>query len=125
MFDIGFWELAIIAVIALIVVGPEEFPSLVRSVTRGISKIKQFISAVKSDMDFEIERVEELKRLVEQEAKLAEMEELAKSLDDSVAVSKPGEAATEGREKNNEPDKQRSVEDSAKKHSAGSSHGSD
>ena len=58
MFDIGFWELTVIAVIALIVVGPEDFPSLVRNISRGIAKVRQFVSAVKSDMDFEIERVE-------------------------------------------------------------------
>ncbi|NOY62665.1 MAG: twin-arginine translocase subunit TatB, partial [Gammaproteobacteria bacterium] len=32
MFDIGFWEITVIAVIALLVVGPDEFPQLVRSV---------------------------------------------------------------------------------------------
>ena len=124
MFDIGFWELAVIAVIALIVVGPEEFPSLVRNISRGIAKIRQYVSAVKSDMDFEIERVEELKRLVEKEAKLAEMEELAKSLDSRIAMSK-SDPAPESRGQDNELDKQRSVEDSAKKHVAGPPNGPD
>ena len=124
MFDIGFWELALIAVIALIVVGPEEFPALIRNVSRGIAKIRQFVSAVKSDMDFEIERVVELKKLVEKESKLAEMEELAKDLGNSVSVSKPV-SALESRGQNHELDKQRTTEDPAKKHVAGPSHGSE
>ena len=124
MFDIGFWELAVIAVIALIVVGPEEFPSLVRNISRGIAKLRQYISAVKSDMDFEIDRVEELKRLIEQEAKVAEMEELAKSLDSRITATH-SDVAPESRGKNNELDKQRSVKDPAKKHVAGPSNGSE
>ncbi len=118
-----------IGVIALIVVGPEEFPSLVRSFTNGVAKIRQFISAVKSDMDFEIDRVEEIKRLVEKEAKLAEMEALVKDLGNSVSVAKPGEtvepgSVSESREqKDNELEKQRSTEDPAKKHPAGPSDG--
>ena len=123
MFDIGFWELAIIAVIALIVVGPEEFPALVRNMTAGIRKIREFISAVKSDMDFEIERVEELKRLVEKEAKLAEMDELAKDLGQSISVSQ-SKSTQEGRGQNNELDKQGSTENQAKEQSAGSLPGS-
>ncbi len=73
MFDIGFWEIIVIAVIALIVVGPDEFPVLVQSIGRGIGKARRFLTSVKHDLDYEIERASEVKRLMEEEARIAEM----------------------------------------------------
>ncbi len=73
MFDIGFWEIVLIGVVALLVVGPEEFPSMLRNVGRGIGKARRFLSSVKSDLDFEIDKANELKRLVTKETELSEL----------------------------------------------------
>ncbi len=51
MFDIGFWELALIAIIALLVVGPERMPALAKKVGSYIGKLKKFIANVKSDVE--------------------------------------------------------------------------
>ena len=75
MFDIGFWEIAVIAVVALMVVGPDEFPALVRNIGGWIGKIRQFMSDTKNDLDREFSKVEELKQLVEREASLAKLHE--------------------------------------------------
>ena len=73
MFDIGFWEITLIAVVALLVVGPKEFPSLVRNIGRGLGKVRGFLSSVKSDLDFEIDKANEVKRLMEKESEIAKL----------------------------------------------------
>jgi sec-independent protein translocase protein TatB len=88
MFDIGFWELSVIAVVALIVVGPEELPSLIRNVTAGVRKVRRTVNAIRTDLDHELRRADELKQLIAEEARLAEMEKLAEDTRASVPLNK-------------------------------------
>ena len=60
MFDFGMWEIAIIFVITLIVVGPEKMPALARKAGLYVGKFKKFVSKIKNDINSEIE-AEELK----------------------------------------------------------------
>ena len=60
MFDFGMWEIAIILVITLIVVGPEKMPALTRKAGLYVGKFRKFVSKIKNDINSEIE-VEELK----------------------------------------------------------------
>jgi sec-independent protein translocase protein TatB len=76
MFDVGFWEILVIAVVALLVVGPDEFPTLVRKASQGLSKIRQFTSAVKTEFQREVEKAEEIKRKIEQETRIAELHKI-------------------------------------------------
>jgi sec-independent protein translocase protein TatB len=75
MFDIGFWEIALIAVVALLVVGPDEFPSLVRNIGAWIGKIRHFMTETKNDLDREFLKAEELKQMIERETSLAALHE--------------------------------------------------
>ncbi len=88
MFDIGFWELAVIAVVALLVVGPEEFPALVRSVSTWLGKIRAFIQDARSELEQEVNKAEELKRLVEKEAELARLHEIIDEANGAIAVNR-------------------------------------
>ncbi len=54
MFDIGFWEVFLIGIIALFVVGPERLPDLARKAGMYYSKLSRFISGVKADIDREM-----------------------------------------------------------------------
>jgi sec-independent protein translocase protein TatB len=63
MFDIGFWELLIIAVVALLVVGPERLPGLARTAGMWVGKVRRFVNSVKADIDREV-RTEELQKLL-------------------------------------------------------------
>ena len=60
MFDFGMWEIAIIFVITLIVVGPEKMPALARKAGLYVGKFRKFVSKIKNDINSEIE-AEELK----------------------------------------------------------------
>lgn len=65
MFDIGFSELFLVLVVALIVVGPERLPALARKVGRYIGKAKQSFESVKREVESELETEELNKRLAE------------------------------------------------------------
>lgn len=75
MFDIGFWELVVIGVVALLVFGPEEFPTMVRNVMGTMRKVRQLASSVRADLDHEIRKAEELKQAVARETELAKLHE--------------------------------------------------
>jgi sec-independent protein translocase protein TatB len=55
MFDVGFWELALIALVALLVFGPEQLPSIIRELSCWYRKIQTAISAAKSEIDYELQ----------------------------------------------------------------------
>lgn len=71
MFDLGFSELIVIAVVTLIVVGPERLPKVARTAGHLLGRLQRYVSDVKSDIQREMQ-LEELKKLqqqVEQQAR--------------------------------------------------------
>lgn len=89
MFDIGFWEIAVIAVVALLVVGPNELPSLLRTVGAMVRKVRRFVREARADLDNEIKKVDELKRLMAKEAEIAELHENIDPTKPTVPVKRP------------------------------------
>ena len=77
MFDIGFWELAVIGVIALLVVGPERLPALARSVGLWVGRIRRYVSHVKQDIEREL-HAEEVRQLIEKPSELESLRDVAK-----------------------------------------------
>lgn len=75
MFDIGFLELIIIAIVGLVVVGPERLPDVARTVGRYTGRLRRFIVNVKADIDREIQQ-EELKKAIERDAGLDEIKQI-------------------------------------------------
>ena len=73
MFDVGFQELTLISLIALIVVGPERLPRMARTLGLWMGKIRYYVGQVKSDIDREV-RAQELKELLDKPAR--ELDEL-------------------------------------------------
>jgi sec-independent protein translocase protein TatB len=59
MFDIGFWEIMLIAVMGLVVLGPERLPVAIRTVRDWISGVRKFSDTVKSELKEEL-RINEL-----------------------------------------------------------------
>lgn len=54
MFDVGFWELVLCAVVALIVLGPERMPVAVRSVAHWLGAARSMLNAVKAEFEQEL-----------------------------------------------------------------------
>ena len=67
MFDVGFQELTLIGVIALIVVGPERLPKMARTLGLWMGKIRYYVGQVKSDIEREV-RAQELKEMLDKPA---------------------------------------------------------
>ena len=62
MFDIGFSEIVVIAVVALIVIGPEKLPKTARTLGHLFGRLQRYVNDVKSDISREIE-LDELRKL--------------------------------------------------------------
>ena len=65
MFDIGFSEIVVIAVVALIVIGPERLPKAARTMGHLFGRLQRYVNDVKADINREME-LEELRSLREQ-----------------------------------------------------------
>ena len=85
MFDIGILEILVIAVVALLIVGPEEFPYLLRSVGRTFGKVRRMISSVRDQFEDEIDKAEQIKQKMQEEAKLANLHQEIKDGVDNVS----------------------------------------
>jgi len=77
MFDIGFWELAVIGVIALLVVGPDRLPALARNVGLWVGRIRRYVSHVKQDIEREL-HADEVRQLIEKPDELDGLRDIAK-----------------------------------------------
>ncbi len=62
MFDIGFSEIFIIAVVALIVIGPERLPRVARTLGHLFGRLQRYVAEVKADINREME-LDELRKL--------------------------------------------------------------
>ena len=104
MFDIGFSELMVIGVVALIVIGPEKLPRMARTVGHLAGRLQRYVSDVKADINREIE-LDELRKMrdsMQQAASSFESNvqselhktetELNKSVEDVVSDKKTEEA---------------------------------
>jgi sec-independent protein translocase protein TatB len=78
MFDIGFWELVLVAVVALLVVGPERLPELVRESGRWLRAARRFVSDARN----QIERELDLDAQGDYRRNIADLERLMKSAPD-------------------------------------------
>lgn len=68
MFDIGFLEILLIGVVALLVVGPERLPDLARKLGRWVGQARAYVRSVKMDIERELE-AEDLKSILSEQKK--------------------------------------------------------
>ena len=86
MFDIGFWELLLIAIVALVVVGPERLPKLIRVVGLWVGKANASVQSIRSEISREL-RAEELKQALNKTVDMPDLSETL-SLDPDNKVTK-------------------------------------
>jgi len=77
MFDMGFTEMMLIGIVALIVIGPERLPGVARTAGKYFGRLKRFMTSVKADVEQEL-RADELRQI------LADQQEELNTLKDSI-----------------------------------------
>jgi sec-independent protein translocase protein TatB len=87
MFDIGFSELVVIGLVALVVLGPERLPRVARTLGHLAGRLQRYVSDVKADINREME-IEDLKKMKDS------MQEAATSFETSLR-SEVGKAESE------------------------------
>lgn len=75
MFDIGFSELMVISLVALIVIGPERLPKVARTVGHLLGRLQRYVSDVKSDIsrEMQLEELRKMQQQIEQSARETEL----------------------------------------------------
>jgi len=106
MFDIGFMEMALIGVVALVVIGPERLPGVARTVGRWAGSARRFMSSVQADINMEVNKTDELKRLIEEQARIQSVHEILEQtpteMDERKPVPRAVAAKSPGSEKESE-----------------------
>jgi sec-independent protein translocase protein TatB len=88
MFDIGFSELVVVGLVALIVIGPERLPKVARTLGHLFGRMQRYVNDVKADISREME-LEELKKIQ------TTFQDAAKSVEESVSQVNQEIQATE------------------------------
>ena len=87
MFDIGFWELVVIAIIALLVIGPEQLPGFVREAGKWAGRIRRFMH----DARFELERELHVDDSADLDKNISKLDDLIQSAPDRLPGFKPAQ----------------------------------
>lgn len=87
MFDIGFSELLLIGVIALLVLGPERLPQAARATGLWVGRLRAIVQRFTADIDREL-KAEELRQTLREEARL--LAEPVETLRSDVAAARDG-----------------------------------
>lgn len=84
MFDIGFLELVVILVLALLVLGPERLPKAARSVGYWFGKARRYVEGIKTQVEAEFDSTEVKRLLRNQEVQIRELQNKLQNTDDYI-----------------------------------------
>jgi sec-independent protein translocase protein TatB len=73
MFDMGFWELIVIGVVALVVIGPERLPKVARIAGLWLGRARRTLTSVQDEIRREL-KADELKEIMEKQARVRPLE---------------------------------------------------
>ena len=90
MFDMGFAELLIVAVVALIVLGPDKLPTAIKTVGMWVGRIRRTVSSIQTEISEEL-RIDEMKRTaaISKEELDQELKEMTKPFNEVVSNESP------------------------------------
>ncbi len=69
MFEIGFWEIVLVSLVALLVFGPERLPGLVREVMAVIHQVRGVATSARDQLNRELE-IQELRQTLQEQKRL-------------------------------------------------------
>lgn len=82
MFDIGFSELLLIALVTLLVMGPERLPQAVRSISLWLGRLKQMLATARRDLEQEV-GMDDIRQQLHNEQVMRELNESKEQLEES------------------------------------------
>ncbi|NOQ68837.1 MAG: twin-arginine translocase subunit TatB [Gammaproteobacteria bacterium] len=89
MFDVGFWEILLIFILALVVIGPERLPGAARKAGYFVGKARRYIEGVRSEVESELD-VTEFKRILHnQDVQINELQKQLKTGVENVKADMP------------------------------------
>lgn len=96
MFDIGFFELLLVGVVGLLVVGPERLPDAVRTTARWWSGIKRTLHNAREELEREV-GADDIRRELHNERIMRELEESRREMEQAFSDTDAGQTANRGR----------------------------
>jgi sec-independent protein translocase protein TatB len=81
MFDVGFFELVLLGIVGLLVLGPERLPHAIRMTTAYVGKIRRAVTSVKDEFEREV-NLHEMQQRIKQQVEESGLEEARQSLRD-------------------------------------------
>lgn len=87
MFDIGFWELFVIGIVALLVIGPERLPDVARKAGMWMGRARRLVQQVKDDIDREL-AADELRRALKDQSDRDSVYEIVEETKQTIAEAK-------------------------------------
>ena len=105
MFDIGFPELVVVSVVALLVIGPKKLPETIRTISLWIARIQRSFASLRRDIETEV-GADEIRQQLHNESIMKELKETKKNLQQAgKGVSATINAAVEQAEASEPADK--------------------
>ncbi len=83
MFDIGFFELLVIAIVSLVIIGPERLPETVRSVSLWIGRLKRSLRETRSEIEKQI-GADDIRRQLHNEEIMRNLEATRRDIEGAV-----------------------------------------
>lgn len=91
MFDIGFSELLLIALVTLLVMGPERLPQAVRSISLQLGRLKQMLASARRDLEQEV-GMDDIRQQLHNEQVMRELNESRDHLEESYKAANSSES---------------------------------
>jgi sec-independent protein translocase protein TatB len=115
MFDLGFAEMVVIAIVALLVIGPERLPTVARKAGVYFARLRRFVTNIKADVEREF-RTDELQRMLQQQQD--ELQSLKEIVNETKQEADIGSIADSLRETADEAVKATALDDGSSNRSA-------
>ena len=74
MFDLGFWELALVSLVALLVIGPERLPQVMRTTGMWLGRLRGMTLSVREELEQELYR-QDIEGQISNQASLDEIKQ--------------------------------------------------
>jgi sec-independent protein translocase protein TatB len=97
VFDIGFFELLVVAIVALVVIGPERLPETVRSISLWIGRLKRSLRETRSELEKQL-GADDIRRQLHNEDVMQSLEKTRRDIESAVQTTRDTPAYTPHKE---------------------------